>query len=256
MQGSSVAQFRSFSGSRRAAEDVARWRDAALATRGIRLELWIASWAVSALIADMALWAVDDAFGSPVWLLYGATVLMAGLAFGLFVEARLRSLRLRANDANAVEAGRAPGNGCKTGTWDASTVPYSPWLFYERLREEVERSRAEGLNVGVIVARVGRRDRRYGESEDRPAAPAREPLRSGDVLGRLAADEYALYMPETDHAGALAAGAALTGLFEELSAGAIGVAAFPDDGGSPAELVDVARRRALLPRAGGPVVAD
>jgi hypothetical protein len=125
---------------------------------------------------------------------------------------------------------------------------HSSWLFRERLREEIERGKASGLAVSVVVLRLRREALLDAKSEavvrNRVRSLARRRGSRPDVAGQLGPAEFALYLPATDRSGALRASGGFLEELQDVATGALGVAAFPKDGSSPEELVGAARRQA------------
>jgi len=249
VQGSSASRFRmvlSFAGGR---DGPAPPMTPSFARRGARLEPWLASGAALVVFFDVALWLGSGAAGSLAWLAYGVAACALGLVLVVLAGWRLRQVRSRARSAAVAGIGRARSGGGRVGMPKAASVPYSPWLFRELLREEIERSAADERQLGVVVVRVGDEAtfdaERHGVVEAGVCAVAHEGRRGRGLAGQLGAGEFALCLPETDFRGALVAGARLTDLFDELTGVSVGAAAFPEDGQSPEELVDAARGRAL-----------
>jgi hypothetical protein len=195
--------------------------------RPVRLGAWLAIASVAAVLFDVALWLISDEADLLVWLLYGGAVTMLSVAL-VGVTAPMRRL-----DA---QSSSSPG------------VIYSSWLFRERLRQEIERGKASGLAVSVVVLRLRRGTVADAKSEavvkDRVRSLARRRGSRPDVAGQLGPGEFALYLPATDRQGALHASGGFLEELQDVATGALGVAAFPKDGSSPEKLVDAARRQA------------
>jgi GGDEF domain-containing protein len=203
----------------------------ALRLRPARLGAWLAIASGAVVLSDIAVWLISGEADLLVWLLYGGAVTMLSVALVGVAAPRRRCRNLRFQPASS-----SPG------------AIHSSWLFRERLREEIERGKASGLPVSVVVLRLGRGAVLGADSEalvrKRVRSLARRRRSRPDVAGQLGPGEFALYLPATDRQGAVHASGGFLEELHDVATGALGVAAFPGDGGSPEQLVEAARRQA------------
>lgn len=215
--------------------------------RGAGLASWLAGVATLVLLADIALWSVAGDPTSSVWLPYGVAVVTLSLLLAGVIAVSLRRLGTQGRDSSVatlrvwVSRRRFSEERVSRRLLDAS-------VFYKQLRLEVHRSMVYGYSLGVVIMRVNQRTALDAEGQSlvqsHIASLARRRMRSSDVVGQLGPDEFALYLPETDRRGALAARERLASTLEGLELAALGVAMFPQDGGSAEELVEAARQQA------------
>lgn len=178
-----------------------------------------------------------------------ALVRTASGALGAALGARLELGRLRS----------APGRDPVTGLADTRA-------FHARLVEEVARSQRTGQPLAVIALDLdhfGALNERYGrECGDQVLAEAalvlKVALREGDLLSRLAGDEFAVVLPDCDLAPARRLAERLRHALEEhrfARAGQIscsaGVASSPRDGLDSTELLASAEQALGLAKKAG-----
>lgn len=142
---------------------------------------------------------------------------------------------------------------------DSLTGLYNHRFFYERLEEEVERARASGRPLALLMIDVDN-FKKYndtlghmrGDVVLREAGQlVRERLRSGDIACRYGGDEMALICPNTDKGAAhnvgetLRAEAERTKFYRADALGcqvtfSVGIAAYPSDTDNYHSLVELA----------------
>lgn len=143
---------------------------------------------------------------------------------------------------------------------DPLTGLYNRRLFNESLDKEINRARRYGLPLGLVILDL----HRFKEVNDRHGHPRgdevlrsaattlRSALRTSDSAFRIGGDEFALLLPQTDAAQALALSRRVETVFEEmlqplqLSVSVSmdhGVATFPQDGEHADQLIRVADDR-------------
>jgi diguanylate cyclase (GGDEF)-like protein len=138
--------------------------------------------------------------------------------------------------------------------------------FDRRLHEEIERGRLAGTTIGLVMVDCDGlkqvNDRGGHEQGDRLLQTLARCLRShkrpGDVAARLGGDEFAILLPGADaDAAAMIAERLRRELMdsplstEQPVAATFGVAVFPRDGGTPADLVRAADRALYLAKQAG-----
>jgi GGDEF domain-containing protein len=117
---------------------------------------------------------------------------------------------------------------------------YRRWYFELRLEEEMLRSARHSRDLSLLILRLRRLDDLSGEQEEDHflllSHIANNRLRATDIPGRLAADEYAIVLPETGPAGAEIVASRLT---DDLADYIISckIRNFPDDGVAVDELL-------------------
>lgn len=178
-----------------------------------------------------------------------ALVRTASGALGAALGARLELERLR----------RAPGRDPVTGLADGRA-------FHARLVEEVARAQRTGQPLAVLAldldhfaALNARFGRECGDAVLAEAALVlKVALREGDLLSRLAGDEFAVVLPDCDLAPARRLAERLRHALEEhrfARAGRVscsaGVAAAPRDGMDPTELLASAEQALGLAKKAG-----
>jgi diguanylate cyclase (GGDEF)-like protein len=143
---------------------------------------------------------------------------------------------------------------------DALTGLYNRRLFAETFEKELNRARRYGLPLGIVTLDL----HRFKEVNDKhghprgdevlraTAATLRKALRTSDSAFRIGGDEFALLLPQTDSAQALALSRRVEIVFAELlqpirlTVGVNidhGVANFPQDGDTTDQLIRVADER-------------
>lgn len=143
---------------------------------------------------------------------------------------------------------------------DALTGLYNRRLFAESFEKELNRARRYGLPLGVVLLDL----HRFKEVNDKyghprgdevlraAAATLQKALRTSDSAFRIGGDEFALLLPQTDAAQAVALGKRIETVFAETLSPlqlAIsvtmdhGVATFPQDGEQSDQLIRVADER-------------
>ena len=143
---------------------------------------------------------------------------------------------------------------------DPLTGLYNRRLFSETIEKELNRARRYGQPLGLVILDL----HRFKEVNDRHGHPRGDEvlraaattltkaLRTSDSAFRIGGDEFALLLPQTDSAQALALSRRVESVFAEsisyfqLSVGVSmdhGVATFPQDGDQADQLVRVADER-------------
>src|SRR5271157_309706 len=143
---------------------------------------------------------------------------------------------------------------------DPLTGLYNRRLFAESFEKELNRARRYGLPLGIVILDLHRFKEvndKYGHPRGdevlRAAATTlKKALRTSDSAFRIGGDEFALLLPQTDAAQALALSRRVGTVFEEsiahLQMGVSvsmdhGVATFPQDGDQADQLIRVADER-------------
>ncbi len=169
------------------------------------------------------------------WAITMSALVVAGAMIGLLQE---RVVRL----AHSVRTDPATGLSNRRG-------------FHEALEVELERSRRSGCAASVVIARIDG----YADAADRPRRGAGDQLanavvevagrskRAIDHLARIAPDEIALIAPDTHAHGAYALAERLRSdgreaLKERQLTLSVGIATFPDHGGTSDAVTHAAER--------------
>ena len=143
---------------------------------------------------------------------------------------------------------------------DPLTGLYNRRLFAESFEKEMNRARRYGLPLGIVMLDLHRFKEvndRYGHPRGddilRAAATTlQKSLRTSDFAFRIGGDEFALLLPQTDAAQALALSRRIESIFEEtlrplqLAFSVTmdhGIATFPQDGDQSDQLIRVADER-------------
>jgi diguanylate cyclase (GGDEF)-like protein len=184
-------------------------------------------------------------------------------AVAAFSEADVRLLTATAAHlGQTIQVARLHDQFKHLATTDALTGLANHRAFYVRLEEEIRHVNATGGQISVAIMDLDNLklvNDTYGHlaGDDMLRAMAdglRDLCRRSDFVARYGGDEFAFILADTDRAGAeravsnLIAGLAqrlvvIDGHNTPLSTGAWGIAAFPEDGVRPAELVRVADQR-------------
>ncbi len=143
---------------------------------------------------------------------------------------------------------------------DPLTGLYNRRLFSESFEKELNRARRYGLPLGIVILDL----HRFKEVNDKyghprgddvlraAAATLQKALRTSDSAFRIGGDEFALLLPQTDAAQALALSRRIETVFAEVLrplqlAFSVtmdhGVATFPQDGDQSEQLIHVADER-------------
>jgi diguanylate cyclase (GGDEF)-like protein len=143
---------------------------------------------------------------------------------------------------------------------DSLTGLYNRRLFAESFEKELNRARRYGLPLGIVIMDL----HRFKEVNDKYGHPCgdevlraaattlQRALRTSDSAFRIGGDEFALLLPQTDAAQALALGRRIEAVFAEtlrplqLSFAVTmdhGVANFPQDGDQSDQLIRIADER-------------
>ncbi|MGB2663572.1 MAG: GGDEF domain-containing protein [Candidatus Acidiferrum sp.] len=143
---------------------------------------------------------------------------------------------------------------------DPLTGLYNRRLFAESFEKELNRARRYGLPLGIVILDL----HRFKEVNDKyghprgdevlraAAATLQKALRTSDSAFRIGGDEFALLLPQTDAAQALALSRRVETVFEQtlkplqLSFSVAmdhGLATFPQDGDQSEQLIHVADER-------------
>jgi diguanylate cyclase (GGDEF)-like protein len=143
---------------------------------------------------------------------------------------------------------------------DPLTGLYNRRLFAESFEKELNRARRYGIPLGIVLLDLHRFKEvndKYGhprgdEVLQAAATTLQKALRTSDSAFRIGGDEFALLLPQTDAAQALALSKRVETVFEEtlrplqLSFSVAmdhGVATFPQDGDQSDQLIHVADER-------------
>ncbi len=143
---------------------------------------------------------------------------------------------------------------------DPLTGLYNRRLFAESFEKELNRARRYGLPLGIVILDLHRFKEvndKYGHPRGdevlRAAATTlQKALRTSDSAFRIGGDEFALLLPQTDAAQALALGRRIETVFAEILRPLQltfpvtmdhGVATFPQDGDQSDQLIRVADER-------------
>ena len=143
---------------------------------------------------------------------------------------------------------------------DPLTGLYNRRLFAESFEKELNRARRYGLPLGIVILDLHRFKEvndKYGHPRGdevlRAAATTlQKALRTSDSAFRIGGDEFALLLPQTDAAQALALGRRIESVFAETLRPLQltfpvtmdhGVATFPQDGDQSDQLIRVADER-------------
>jgi diguanylate cyclase (GGDEF)-like protein len=143
---------------------------------------------------------------------------------------------------------------------DALTGLYNRRLFGESFEKEMNRARRYGLPLGIVILDL----HRFKEVNDRyghprgdevlraAASTLQKSLRTSDSAFRIGGDEFALLLPQTDAAQALALSRRVEAIFAEMLQPQQlafpvtmdhGIATFPQDGDQTEQLIRVADER-------------
>jgi diguanylate cyclase (GGDEF)-like protein len=143
---------------------------------------------------------------------------------------------------------------------DSLTGLYNRRLFTETFEKELNRARRYGLPLGFVTLDL----HRFKEVNDKHGHPRgdevlriaantlRKALRTSDSAFRIGGDEFALLLPQTDHAQAMALSRRVEVVFAELLQPLQltvrvnidhGVANFPQDGDQTDQLIRIADER-------------
>jgi diguanylate cyclase (GGDEF)-like protein len=146
---------------------------------------------------------------------------------------------------------------------DPLTGLYNRRLFAESFEKELNRARRYGLPLGIVILDL----HRFKEVNDRyghprgdqilraAASTLQKSLRTSDFAYRIGGDEFALLLPQTDTAQALALSRRIESIFAEtLQPQNLafpvtmdhGIATFPHDGDQSEQLIRVADERLYL----------
>ena len=135
---------------------------------------------------------------------------------------------------------------------DGLTGLYNHAFFLQALRQEVLRSKRHGLRAALLLLDLDNfkavNDERGHVEGDRvlmrAAAVVREGVREIDVAARYGGEEFAVLLPDTSRLGAFVVAERIRRRIEERFARGRsivtisgGIAVFPDDAGTPADLI-------------------
>jgi diguanylate cyclase (GGDEF)-like protein len=135
---------------------------------------------------------------------------------------------------------------------DGLTGLYNHAFFLQALRQEVLRSKRHGLRAALLLLDLDNfkrvNDERGHVEGDRvlmkAAAVVREGVREIDVAARYGGEEFAVLLPDTSRLGAFVVAERIRRRIEDrLARGRTpvtvsgGIAVFPDDAGTPADLI-------------------
>ncbi len=133
--------------------------------------------------------------------------------------------------------------------YDLATTLYLGWYFDLRLEEELVRAERYGIDASLLTLRVlddvgGPLSPERQELNNRLAEVAAAKLRQTDIPGILDDLRYAVLLPHTNKERAATVAERLLKAMRPYRL-ALGVAAFPEDGASPKELLAAAEAQAL-----------
>jgi GGDEF domain-containing protein len=152
----------------------------------------------------------------------------------------------------------------RAAIFDGHIGLHQRWYMEWRLKQECARCRRYGLSLALVAVKL---DGLHEASEDawlaeatRAADVTANAVRNVDMAAELTPTEFALSLVHCDALGAVAA---MQRLANELQAYSVqmGYVVFPEDEGSPTELIELARarlepvKRSLLPAKKDPKVA-
>ena len=176
--------------------------------------------------------------------------------------ARRRDLtRLAAAGARALAAAQTHAGALRRAELDPLTGLANRGRMWEMLEHEVTRAERYGRVLSFVMFDIdglkrvndGHGHLAGDEALVSTARLMRERSRASDTAARFGGDEFALVLPETPLAGALAVAEKIRASVEELGAVTIsaGVAAAPDDGRTAARLLATADARLYAAKAAG-----
>jgi diguanylate cyclase (GGDEF)-like protein len=140
----------------------------------------------------------------------------------------------------------------RSAVTDGLTGLYNHVFFLQALRQEVLRSKRHGLRAALLLLDLDNfkqvNDERGHVEGDRvlmkAAAVVRDAVREIDVAARYGGEEFAVLLPDTSRLGAFVVAERIRRRIEERFARGRtvvtisgGIAVFPDDAGTPADLV-------------------
>ena len=140
----------------------------------------------------------------------------------------------------------------RSAVTDGLTGLYNHSFFLQALRQEVLRSKRHGLRAALLLLDLDNfkqvNDERGHVEGDRvlmrAAAVVREGVREIDVAARYGGEEFAVLLPDTSRLGAFVVAERIRRRLEERFARGRsivtisgGIAVFPDDAGTPADLI-------------------
>jgi two-component system, cell cycle response regulator len=140
----------------------------------------------------------------------------------------------------------------RSAVTDGLTGLYNHSFFLQALRQEVLRSKRHGLRAALLLLDLDNfkqvNDERGHVEGDRvlmrAAAVVREGVREIDVAARYGGEEFAVLLPDTSRLGAFVVADRIRRRIEERFARGRsivtisgGIAVFPDDAGTPADLI-------------------
>jgi diguanylate cyclase (GGDEF)-like protein len=140
----------------------------------------------------------------------------------------------------------------RSAVTDGLTGLYNHSFFLQALRQEVLRSKRHGLRAALLLLDLDNfkqvNDERGHVEGDRAlmraAAVVREGVREIDVAARYGGEEFAVLLPDTSRLGAFVVAERIRRRIEERFARGRsivtisgGIAVFPDDAGTPADLI-------------------
>ncbi len=133
--------------------------------------------------------------------------------------------------------------------YDVATTWYLGWYFDLRLEEELVRAERHHIDASLLTLRVlddigGPLSPERTELNNRLAEAAAAKLRRTDIPGILDDQQYAVLLPHTNKERAIVVAERLLKAMRPYRV-VVGVAAFPEDGASPKELLAAAERQAL-----------
>ena len=192
-------------------------------------------------------------FATPALPLAAVVAVTAGLAaaYGGALAAVGATLVWRADrsrESAVVELYRRTEVGKRLAIYDQASGLFHHWYLELRLDGEIRRCQRYDLPLAVIAVKV-----EYPDGELSPAAQEQlnadlalhvaRTVRDVDIPAGLGELEYAVFLPQSDRAGAEATAARLRDALGEYST-ATGIALYPEDGCEGRLLLEHARRLA------------
>jgi diguanylate cyclase (GGDEF)-like protein len=152
---------------------------------------------------------------------------------------------------------------------DGLTGLYTPRYFFERLNEELQRSKRHGFKFSFLMIDIDdfkKCNDTYGHLVGdvvlkETAHIAKENTREIDLMARYGGEEFSVVLPETDRAGAILVAERIRKKIEENTFRAydeklkitvsIGLAVYPDDSQETADLVEDADKALYAAKSSG-----